>query len=39
VTSYDALYEHSVEHWFEIRLLVDESDREEEAEPGETGLS
>jgi hypothetical protein len=25
VTSYDSGYEHSLEHWFEVRRLVDEA--------------
>lgn len=28
VTSYDSGYEHSIEHWMELRLLVAESEAE-----------
>jgi len=26
VTSYDSGYEHSIEHWIEVRQMVEESD-------------
>jgi hypothetical protein len=32
VTSYDSGYEHSLEHWFEVRHLVDEANGQ--SEPG-----
>ncbi len=28
VTSYDSGYEHSYEHWMEVRLMVSESEEE-----------
>jgi hypothetical protein len=33
VTSYDSGYEYSVEHWFEVRQLVELADAELKANP------
>ena len=29
VTTYDSGHEHSIEHWVEVRLMVEESEQEE----------
>ncbi len=33
VTTYDSTYEHSLEHWIELRRLVQEADEEYEQHP------
>lgn len=36
VTTYDAGFEHSVEHWMEVRHLVEEAENESTSSPKPT---